>query len=103
MAREMALDAFWQKALAAALASARESRASTFGLHACAESVLTFPCAFRWLISAFHKAGPCDSRELKAVTLGWSRGMSMQAQGMSIFWIRRLPARAISAINQCKP
>ena len=52
----MYLDAFWQKALAAALAPARERGAPALGLHARAKPVLPFAGAFGCLVSAFHKA-----------------------------------------------
>src|SRR5438309_3648904 len=89
--REMTLDTFRQKTFATALTAARESGASAFRAHAGAEPVLTFPCAFGWLISAFHRAGRCAPRGLRAVTLGRGRGMSMQPARMGMFWIRRLP------------
>jgi hypothetical protein len=50
----MPLRAFWQQALADPLPPSCECGASTFALHARAESVLTFARAFGWLIGAFH-------------------------------------------------
>ena len=45
VAREMALDAFWQQTFATALATARESGASAFGAHARPKTVLLLSCA----------------------------------------------------------
>jgi hypothetical protein len=45
MAGEMNLGALWQKTFAPTLPAPRESSAATLGLHARAESVLTFPGA----------------------------------------------------------
>jgi hypothetical protein len=45
MAREMALDAFWQQTFAAALATAREGGAAAFGPHARTKTVLLLSCA----------------------------------------------------------
>jgi hypothetical protein len=56
VAREMALDAFGQKPLAAALATTCEGGASAFCPHARAKTVLLLARSFGWLISAFHKA-----------------------------------------------
>jgi len=69
VAGEVAFDAFWQETLSAALTTARERRASAFGPHPRAKSVLLFARSFRWLISAFHKAENSRPRELRAVTL----------------------------------
>jgi hypothetical protein len=33
--------------------------------------------SFGWLISAFHKAEKLARRELRAVTLGWGRALSI--------------------------
>jgi hypothetical protein len=57
MARVMNLDAFRKQAFAAALAPARQDRATTFGTHPCTETVLAFACSLGWLVSAFHKTG----------------------------------------------
>ena len=54
MAREMAIDAFWQKSLATALTPAREGGAAAFGPHPRPKTVLLLARSFRWLISAFH-------------------------------------------------
>jgi hypothetical protein len=56
VAREMTIDAFWQQAFAAALATTREGGAPGFGPHARAKTVLLLARSFGWLISAFHKA-----------------------------------------------
>jgi len=53
----VSLDAFGQQAFPAALAPARKGRATAFGTHPGAETVLTFACSLGWLISAFHKTG----------------------------------------------
>jgi hypothetical protein len=62
----MSLDAFRQQTLATALAAARKGRATTFGTHPSAETVLTFACSLGWLVSAFHKtrnsSGPIGER-----------------------------------------
>jgi hypothetical protein len=65
MSGVMSLDAFRQQTLATALAAARKGRATTFGTHPGAETVLTFACSLGWLVSAFHKtrnsSGPMKS------------------------------------------
>jgi hypothetical protein len=71
VARVVALGPRWQKAFTSALTPAREGGPSAFRSHTRAETVLSLPGPFRWLISAFHKAEKFASRELKAVTLGW--------------------------------
>jgi hypothetical protein len=53
----MPLDAFRQQTFATALAAARKSRATAFGTHPGAETMLTFACSLGWLVSAFHKTG----------------------------------------------
>src|SRR5438477_8003842 len=73
----MELDSLWQQAIASALAPPRECGAPAFRAHARAKTVLTFARPFRWLISAFHKAEKSARRELRAVTLGWGRALSM--------------------------
>jgi hypothetical protein len=55
MASVMPLDAFWEQALAAALAPAGKDRTPAFGLHASTKTVLTFACSLGGLVSAFHK------------------------------------------------
>jgi len=72
----MTLDALWQQSLASALATARERGASALGPHPRPKTVLLLAGPFRWLISAFHKAEKFAPRELRAVTLGWSGGLS---------------------------
>jgi hypothetical protein len=57
MARKMTIDAFWQQTFAAALTTTREGAAPAFSPHAGAKTVLLLARSFRWLISAFHKAG----------------------------------------------
>ena len=110
----MTLDALRQEAFATALATAREGGASAFGPHAGAKTVLAFARSLGWLISAFHKTEKFAGRELRAVTLGWSGGLStLSGEGCLLrrsFQRRRidlkieslLPAPAISAIKQCK-
>jgi hypothetical protein len=73
----MPVDTFRQKALAPALAPAGERGASALGSHARAETVLALTSSFGWLISAFHKAEKSARRKLRAVTLGWSGGLSI--------------------------
>jgi len=85
VARVMALDALRQEAFAAALATAREGSASAFGPHAGAKTVLAFARSLGWLISAFHKTEKFAGRELRAVTLGWSGGLStLSGEGCSL-------------------
>jgi hypothetical protein len=55
MARVVPLDALWQQAFAAALATACQRGASAFCLHPGTETMLAFACPFGWLVSAFHK------------------------------------------------
>jgi hypothetical protein len=55
MSEVMSLDAFRQQTLATALTAPRKGRATTFGTHPGAETVLTFACSLGWLVSAFHK------------------------------------------------
>jgi hypothetical protein len=77
VAREVTIDTFGQKSLASALATAREGGASAFGPHSRPKTVLLLACSFGWLISAFHKAEKYARRELRAVTLGWGRALSI--------------------------
>lgn len=72
----MTLDAFRQEPFAPALTTTREGGASAFGPHASTKTVLLFARSLRWLISTFHKAEKFARRELRAVTLGWSGGLS---------------------------
>jgi hypothetical protein len=51
----MPLDTFRQQPFAAALPPARKGRATAFGTHPGTETVLTFACSLRWLVSPFHK------------------------------------------------
>jgi len=53
----MSLDAFWQQTFAAALPPTRKGRATAFGTHSGAETVLTFACSLGRLVGAFHKTG----------------------------------------------
>jgi hypothetical protein len=76
----VAINPFRQKPFTSALTASRERGAAAFGPHARAKTVLAFACALGWLISAFHKAEKYLRRELRAVTLGWSRGLSMRAE-----------------------
>jgi len=75
---EVALNAFWQKPLAAALASTREGGPTAFGAHAGAKTVLAFAGSLGWLISSFHKAEKLLRLELRAVTLGMGMGLSIR-------------------------
>ena len=84
VARVMAIDAFRQQAFATALTASRKRGASTFGPHPRAKTVLTLACPLGWLISAFHKTENSRPRELRAVTLRMSRGLSIGA-GAALF------------------
>jgi hypothetical protein len=55
MAHVMPFDALWKQTFAAALAAARQGRATPFRLHAGTKTMLTFACSLGWLVSAFHK------------------------------------------------
>ncbi len=77
VAREMALDAFGQQSLASALAASCECGASAFRPHARSKTVLLLAGPLGWLISTFHKAERYARRELRAVTLGWGRALSI--------------------------
>jgi hypothetical protein len=57
VAEVMSFDAFRQQPFAAALSPARECRATAFGPHAGAKTVLTFARSLGWLVSALHKTG----------------------------------------------
>lgn len=118
VARVMALDSFRQKPLSPALPAASQRGAPAFGSHPRAEPVLAFTSSLRWLVGAFHKAEKSAPRELRAVSLGWSGGLSMKPEEFvdPFGWFpfenfggqagessnRRLPVRTISAIKQCK-
>jgi hypothetical protein len=52
----MDLDTLRQQTLASALSPTRKGGPAAFGFHAGSKTVLTFTCALRWLISAFHSA-----------------------------------------------
>jgi len=56
MACVMEADAFRQKSLASALATAREGGASAFCPHPRPKTVLALARSLRWLKSAFHRA-----------------------------------------------
>ena len=58
MARVLNVRALRQETLAATLPTTCESGAAGLGAHARAETVLTFPCPFRRLVSAFHSERP---------------------------------------------
>jgi len=45
----------WKQTSTAALAAARQGRATPFRLHAGTKTMLTFACSLGWLVSAFHK------------------------------------------------
>ena len=77
MARKVAVDAFRQETLAAALTTASERGAPALGPHPCAKTMLLFARSFRWLISAFHKSEKFAGRELRAVTLEWDKRLSI--------------------------
>jgi hypothetical protein len=51
----MFLDAFRQQTFATALPPARKDRATAFGPHPGTETMLTFACSLRWLVSPFHR------------------------------------------------
>jgi hypothetical protein len=53
----MNLNAFREQPFAAALAPARQDRATAFGTHPGTETVLTLACSLGCLVSAFHKTG----------------------------------------------
>lgn len=72
----MNLDTLRQKTLAPALASARESGASAFGLHSRAEAMLAFARAFGWLVCAFHAAA-----DVSGVTVGVVTALSTRRPG----------------------
>ena len=76
MARVMSLDAFGKQALAAALSPACKYRATAFGFHAGAKTMLTFACSFGGLVSPFHKTDKA-SVSLGAVTVGMSTALSI--------------------------
>jgi hypothetical protein len=52
----MPFNAFREQTFSAALTPTRQDRATAFGTHPRAETVLTFAGSFGWLVSAFHKA-----------------------------------------------
>jgi len=91
MARVMFLDAFRKQALATALSPACKRRATSFGFHAGAKTVLTFPCSFGRLVSPFHKTKK-SSVGLRAVTVGISIALS----------IGRLQSRCPGFIQHCQ-
>jgi hypothetical protein len=70
MTNVLALGAFRQQTLATALAPARKGRATAFGTHPGAETVLTFACSLGWLVSAFHKNRKRCQCDLGAVIVG---------------------------------
>jgi hypothetical protein len=80
VAREVKIDAFWEQTFATALAPAREGGASAFGLHPRTETVLLFASAFGWLIRSFHKTEKLLRRDLRAVTVGMSRALSISGR-----------------------
>jgi hypothetical protein len=86
MPRVMAIHSLRQKTLSTPLTASGKSGAAAFGLHASAKTMLALASSFRSLISAFHKTEKFARRELKAVTLGWSRGLSMY-QGLDLIRI----------------
>lgn len=54
VALEVDLGTLWKKAFTAFLAATTEAVTTSFGAHACAETVLAFAGALGWLIGAFH-------------------------------------------------
>ena len=75
----MSLDAFRQEPFPAALTPPRKSSASALGPHSGTEAMLAFAGAFGCLIGAFHKAENKCRRDLRAVTLGMGRALSIGA------------------------
>ena len=75
--RVMAIHPFRQKPLSAALPAPGERRPAALGLHPGAETVLAFTSSLRWLVGTFHKAEKYARRELRALTLKWSPGLSI--------------------------
>jgi hypothetical protein len=73
----MEFRALGKKTLSAALTAPCKRGASAFRPHPGPKTVLTFARALRWLVSAFHKAEKYLRRELRAVTLGWSKALSI--------------------------
>jgi hypothetical protein len=72
----MQLHAFREQAFAAALATARKSRAAASCFHAGPKTMLAFACSFGGLVSAFHKTENPPRRDLKALNLGLSAALS---------------------------
>jgi hypothetical protein len=77
VAGKVALNTFGQKSLPAALPPAGKYGAAALGLHAGAEPVLAFARAFRWLISAFHRAENRCWRDLGAVKVWMTKALSI--------------------------
>lgn len=77
MTREVAFYPFWQEAFAAALSPSSECGPATFGFHSRPKSVLLLARALGWLISAFHKTEASLQSELRAVTVGMTRVLSI--------------------------
>jgi hypothetical protein len=75
--REVAFYPFRQEAFAAALSPTSERGPATFGFHSRPKPVLLLACALGWLISAFHKAEASLRSELRAVTVGMTRALSI--------------------------
>lgn len=73
----MPFDAFREQSFAAALSAPREDRAPAFGAHAGTKTVLTLPRSLGGLVSAFHKDRNRSRGDLRAVTLGVSKGLSI--------------------------
>jgi hypothetical protein len=59
----VSVNAFWKQAFATALAPARKSGATAFGLHTSAKAVLAFARSLGWLIGAFHKTDSAEPIE----------------------------------------
>lgn len=97
----MSIYAFGKEAFPAALTAPCKCGASAFRPHPGTKTVLTFARSLRWLVSAFHKAEKYLRRELRAVTLGWSKALSILSDGKADRFdlVRKLPF--ISGLQGC--
>jgi hypothetical protein len=73
----MSIDTFGKEPFPPALPAPRKRGAPAFRPHPGTKTVLAFARSLRWLVSAFHKAEKYLRRELRAVTLGWSKALSI--------------------------
>jgi hypothetical protein len=89
----MSIYALGKEPFPTALATSREGSAPAFRPHPGTKTVLALARPFRWLVSAFHKAGKYTRRELRAVTLGWSKRLSiLSIENVDSFdLVRKLP------------